>query len=58
MKVKNDVIEGEIYVVGKDLFDAVASLDGGDVYGNYDAAYDAKSWVGKVYRVEVKIYEA
>lgn len=58
MKIKGDKIEGEIFVVGADLFEAVRNVDDGVIYPDEDAAQDNKGWTQKVYRVEVTIHEA
>lgn len=58
MKLKNDCIEGEVYVVASDLLEAVKQVDKGNVYCDQDAAEGAGTWSDTVFRVEVKIYKA
>lgn len=60
MKIKDDRIQGEIFVTGVDLFAAVKNLDDGIIYPDEDkATYVAEqAWQEKVYRVEVTLYEA
>lgn len=60
MKLKNNCIEGEVFVVAKDLFDAVGQVDSGIIYADEDKAEEVAScqWEEKVFRVEVKVYEA
>lgn len=58
MKIKDDKIQGEVYVTGASLFDAVKAVDAGFIHADEDLAESAASWPEKVYRVEVTIYEA
>lgn len=57
MKFKDDKIQGEVFVVAKDLFDAVNQVDIGMIRTE-DGAEGEVDWNTKVYRVEVTIYEA
>lgn len=57
MKFKDDKIQGEVFVVAKDLFDAVNQVDIGNILSE-DQAKDREEWNTQTYRVEVTIYEA
>ena len=57
MKFKDDRIQGEVFVVAKDLFDAVNQVDIGNILTE-ERAEENQDWGTRVYRVEVTIYEA
>lgn len=58
MRFKNDRIEGEVFVVAKDLFDAVNQVDSGFILNSEDEAENRQEYPKKIYRVEVTIFEA
>ncbi|HEY6018335.1 MAG TPA: hypothetical protein VIY48_00085 [Candidatus Paceibacterota bacterium] len=57
MKFKDDKIQAEVFVVAKDLLDALDQVDIGNILTE-DQAKDREDWNTQTYRVKVVIYEA